>query len=92
LMYKVRILSKNPLFFYQNLEYSLPDTNTLIFHSYRSFMDNGLVLIAGKKVHKGKNHSIKLRKYYFCTTTGILVSQENWSKRNFVQSGLFDSF
>ncbi len=26
-------------------------------------------LIAGKKVHKGKNHSIKLRKYYFCTTT-----------------------
>ena len=26
-------------------------------------------LITGKKVHKGKNHSIKLRKYYFCTTT-----------------------
>ena len=24
-------------------------------------------LIAGKQVHKGKNHSIKLRKYYFCT-------------------------
>jgi hypothetical protein len=26
-------------------------------------------LITGKMVHKGKNCSIKLRKYYFCTTT-----------------------
>jgi len=31
-------------------------------------------LIAGKKVHKGKNHSIKLWKYYFCTTTFGSVS------------------
>jgi len=28
-----------------------------------------IILITGKKVHKGKNYIIKLRKYHFCTTT-----------------------
>jgi hypothetical protein len=28
-------------------------------------------LITWKMVHEGKNYSIKLRKYYFCTTTNI---------------------
>ena len=28
-------------------------------------------LIAGKKVHKDKNRSIKLWKYYFCTTNAL---------------------
>ena len=47
---KVRIFGENLSFFYQYFEYSLPDTNALIFHSCRSFMDNGLVTSDGTKV------------------------------------------
>jgi len=35
-------------------------------------------LISGKMIHKGKNNSIKLRKYYFCTTTNYSIKLWNY--------------
>ena len=35
-------------------------------------------LINGKMAHKGKNYSIKLQKYYFCTTTRKRIESHSY--------------
>jgi hypothetical protein len=40
-----------------------------------SQLGNLINLFTGKIAHKGKNYSLKLRKYYFCTRTETIIKK-----------------